>query len=98
MHIPFHCLVYQVFYIDYGTVEDIFVEHVRLMRKEFAELMPQAFRGCLDHIRPAAGLWTREATVHFKKNVQDLKIYAKVTGVNTEVPIEILDDSSHQMR
>lgn len=61
------------------------------MRKDFAELMPQAYRGCLDHIRPSAGLWSKEATIRFKKNVQDLKIYAKVTGVNTEVPIEIVD-------
>lgn len=74
--------------MDYGTVEEIFAEEIRLMRKEFAEMLPQALRGCLDNVRPTAGLWTRDATSAFKKSVQNINIYAKVTGVDTEVRMQ----------
>lgn len=79
-----------MFYLDYGTVEEVFADEIRLMRKDFAEMLPQAFRGCLDNIRPAAGLWTREASQNFKSAVQNIKIYAKVTGVDAEVRIVLI--------
>lgn len=86
--IYFHFIVWifvQVFYLDYGTVDEVFVDEIRLMRKDYAELLPQAFRGCLENIRPSGGLWTRQATQTFKSAVENINVYANVTAIDTEV-------------
>lgn len=82
--------VLQVFYFDYGTVDEVLAKDTRLMRKQFVQLLPQAFRGCLDNIRPTDGLWTREATLNFKSAIGDNIIYAKVIGVDLEVRTQIM--------
>lgn len=73
--------------MDYGTVDEVFVDDIRLMRRDCVELLPQAFRGCLDNIRPSDGLWTRQATKTFKNVVQNINVYANVTAIDTDVRI-----------
>lgn len=87
-----------MFYLDHGWIDEIFFDEVRLLRTEMAKLLPQAIRGCLDNVRPAMGLWTRWATMTFRKAVSQVKIYAKVTGVDSKVCIDTIGFSSFVVR
>lgn len=78
----------QVFYVDFGTVGEIFKRDVRFLGKQFAKHPAFAMRGCLDHIRPNDGIWTLEAMVAFNEHVQkfsEVGVLAKVTNVNSPV-------------
>lgn len=78
----------QVFYVDYGTVGEVFKKDVRFLHKNFSNRPALAFRGCLDRVRPNDGLWTFEAMDAFNVRLEqfaNVPILAKITAVNAPV-------------
>lgn len=80
----FFLFALQVFYIDYGTVDDVFNNEIKFLHEDFIYLPPQAIRGCLDHVKPIGGSWSRDASQAFHHIVADYSLYGKITGINTD--------------
>jgi hypothetical protein len=76
-----------VFYVDYGTVDEISYDQIRVLKKDFIHLETQALRGCLDTIAASAGVWKRPSSLQLIELVRDRTLYAKITHINYEVNI-----------
>lgn len=74
-----------VHFVDYGTTAEILLEDIRYLLHEFSTLPCQAFRGCMDYIRPAGHKWARDATYSFLSIVCEKMIYAKATNIDYKV-------------
>ena len=68
----------RVLYVDFGTVEDVSVNHIRFLPEDFLALPATANRGILSHIQPNHGTWSEEATKFFVKNVDMKRVKAKI--------------------
>lgn len=78
-----------MFYVDYGTVDEVLNKNVRFLLKEFSRLPALVTRGCLDRIRPKEGVWTLQAMEFFMNKVMDCSesqtMFARVTAFNQQV-------------
>lgn len=77
--------LFQVSFIDYGTVSDVDISDVKYLGSCFSTLPAQALRGCLSNIKPRGLHWSHEATTYFLSVVSELLLYAKITEIDREV-------------
>lgn len=68
----------RVFYVDFGTVEDVNLESIRFLMEEFVELPVVTRRGVLSHVNPPKEVWSQKAIKFFKDQVMKKKIETKV--------------------
>lgn len=77
-----------MFYVDYGTVDEVKKENIRFLCKRFSRDPIYAHRGCLDRCKPNHGIWTLESMNAFANHViafSSIPIMARVTNVNEMV-------------
>lgn len=73
----------RVFYVDFGTVEEVSVKtNVRRLQESFAILPAVAQRGVLSHIQPITRHWSAESIKFFHKAVMQKKLNAKILKKN----------------
>lgn len=74
--------IVRVFYVDFGTVEDVNLDRIRFLCEEFLQPPCFAQRGVLSHIQPENGAWSKESANFFKKNIVNKKFEAKIFKKN----------------
>ena len=77
----------KVYFIDYGTTADVGVRDIKYLKKDYSVLPAQAYRGCLDNIKPVRHKWSRDASYSMLAMVYDVLVYAKVTDINYETRV-----------
>lgn len=81
----------RLFFVDYGSVEDVVADdRVRYLREDFAQLPAFALRGVLSHVQPSDGVWSDECIKFFLSELVDKTLEAKIFKKNIE-------DSSYSM-
>ncbi|XP_031629248.1 uncharacterized protein LOC116344710 [Contarinia nasturtii] len=76
-----------VFYVDYGTLDEVEKKNVRFLNKRFSKSPIYAHRGCLDRCKPNDGIWTFEAMNVFEQRMnvfKDTVVLVKLTNVNVQ--------------
>lgn len=74
----------KIFYVDYGTIEEITVDHLRYLANEFTKSPAFAYRGCLDMVRSNVGLWTLRTMRLFEQTMKTY-LYEMITGTITGI-------------
>lgn len=81
----------RLFYVDYGTTEDVVADdRVRYLREDFAMPPSFALRGVLSHVQPVGGAWSEESSKFFMSKLYKQKLEVKIFKKNIE-------DSSYSM-
>lgn len=81
------CMFLQVFFVDYGTVDEVDTQNIRFLKKDFVTLPAQAYRGVIDGIKPIQGIWMRDDTIYLQQQVLDRPLCGSVTHVNAQVSL-----------
>ena len=68
----------RILYVDFGTVEDVTLNHIRFLTEDFLALPSTAHRGVLSHVQPIDGVWSKEAKIFLEENVYFKRIEAKI--------------------
>lgn len=71
-----------IYFTDYGTVDDVALDNVRVLVGKYLEHPECLKRGILSHVQPVNGIWHPVASERFGKNVLNKKTEAKVRQVN----------------
>lgn len=79
----------RVFYVDFGSVEDVadVDDRIRLLMETFIDLPAFAQRGVLSHVQPSTS-WSKDSMLDFRQMVMGQKLDARVYKKNSV-------DSSH---
>lgn len=78
---------FQVLYVDYGTVEYVQANSLCFVHQYSAKLPTQAFRACLNNIRPIDIEWDFEACRIFNKATRRQSFNATLMGIDIHVII-----------
>lgn len=68
-------------------MDEVDVNNLRYLRKEYLDMPIQAYRGCLDGIKPVMGIWSVKHTERLLEMVSDRELVAKITFVDDQVRI-----------
>lgn len=75
----------RIFYVDFGTVEDVMVNaKVRYITEDFIALPATAQRGVLSHVEPIQKVWSEDSIHFFKKAMDKKKFEVKVYQQNSK--------------
>lgn len=76
-----------IFFVDYGTVDQVKIGCVRYLLNSFCTLPKLCHRGTLDFIKPrnTDQRWTVDATTFLISLVQDKKLSAGITEIDSKV-------------
>ncbi|XP_055855818.1 tudor domain-containing protein 5 isoform X2 [Episyrphus balteatus] len=69
-------------FVDYGTVSDVEIHHVKYLQNRFAETPMQAIRGSLSHIKPVSLVWQKRAINEFLSLVAEVFLYAQIVEID----------------
>lgn len=75
----------KIFFVDYGTVDDVSVRDVRYILNIFCSAPKMCYRGTLDFIKPKSNRWDVETTTFFINLIENKKLIAGVSEINNEV-------------
>lgn len=75
----------KVFFVDYGTVENVQIKNLKYLLEKYSQIPAQAYRGSLAYIRPLKHRWTRDSTYSFKTLVEDIILHAHAEEVDLQV-------------
>lgn len=75
----------KVFFVDYGTIDQVSVNDVRYLIDSFAAIPKLCLRGTLDFIKPRNSRWVAEDTNFFKSLIEDAKLVTGVSEVDCKV-------------
>lgn len=74
----------KIFFVDYGTVDQIPITDVRYLLNSFCSA-PMCYRGKLDFVKPINYRWDVETTEFFLNLVSDKKCVAGVSEIDYKV-------------
>lgn len=75
----------RIFYVDFGTVEDVMANaKVRYITEDFIALPATAQRGVLSHVEPFHKVWSEDAIQFFKTAMDKKKFEVKVYKQNSK--------------
>lgn len=79
--------MFQIEYVDYGTIGKIKKSLLRFLHKDFAELPQQSIKGKLFGIKPVAPKWSKESGLQLLDLVNDRAYFAEVIKCKPKVMI-----------
>ncbi|KAJ6637547.1 Tudor and KH domain-containing protein like [Pseudolycoriella hygida] len=88
----------KIFFVDFGTTENIKVEDVCYLLKSFCFTPKLCHRGTLDFVKPLTYRWGLEERYRFIEFVGDRKLVAGITEINQEnnsARLYLLDRERH---
>lgn len=76
-----------IFFVDYGTVDEVNIGDIRYLLSSFCSLPKLCHRGTLDFIKPRQPVdrWTVDATSFLIELVQDRVLTAGITEIDRQV-------------
>ncbi|XP_055376542.1 uncharacterized protein LOC129608828 [Condylostylus longicornis] len=68
----------KVYFVDYGTIDNIHISSLKYIHKDFVNIPSQAYRGCFAFLNPADMFWQRDCTYTLLSYVYEKKLWAKL--------------------
>lgn len=72
----------KVLFVDYGTVSEVEIQHIKYLQNRFAQTPVQAIRGSLSHIKPVAPVWQKKAIEEFLSLVAEIFLYGQIVEID----------------
>ncbi|KAM6329775.1 tudor domain-containing protein 1 [Podargus strigoides] len=85
----------QVYFVDYGNVEEVPLDKIRQISSSFLELPFQGIKCWLSGVKPGNSRWMPEATARFCMYTAGIKLQARVTSLSKDgAGVELIDNST----
>lgn len=75
----------KIFFVDYGTVDEIPITDVRYLWDSFCRTPKLCHRGTLDFVKPIRYSWNNETTFFFINLVKNKKLIGGVSEIDCKV-------------
>lgn len=75
----------KIFFVDYGTVEQVSIDDVRYLLDSFCKAPKLCYRGTLDFVKPLNHRWDVDTTSFFIGLVENKKLVAGVSEIDCKV-------------
>ncbi|KAK9869646.1 hypothetical protein WA026_003393 [Henosepilachna vigintioctopunctata] len=83
----------KIYFIDYGTLENISREKIWFLNREFSYLPSQAIQGKLSNIQPVKEAWSNESSLRFRDFVRGNHVLANISVIEEQKITVLLADS-----
>lgn len=74
-----------IFFVDYGTVDQVYIDEIRYLLVSFCYTPKLCHRGTLDFVKPINCRWNVETTTFLLGLVTDRKLIAGISEIDHKV-------------